>query len=113
MPENFLFGRRPPVPLCNNKISITVGDPIEFDLPKMRQMAISVSHKFSLPLLGWPSTPDGLDEAAQRCLYSVISEKIRTAMESLRIFGTEACQICFGLTKPLDFSGFVFAELRR
>ena len=87
MPEEFLFGRRPPVPLCNKKISIIVGDPIEFDLPKMRQTAISLSHNFSLPSLGWPSTPDGLDEAAQRCLYSAISEKIQTAMESLRIFG--------------------------
>lgn len=86
MPENFMFGRRPPVPLVNKKISITVGEPIEFDLPKMRQTAISLSHNFSLPLLGWPSS-SGLDEAAQRCLYSAISEKIRTAMESLRTLG--------------------------
>ncbi|EXB36246.1 hypothetical protein L484_013681 [Morus notabilis] len=86
MPENFMFGRRPPVPLVNKKISITIGEPIEFDLPKMRQTAISLSHNFSLPLLGWPST-SGLDEAAQRCLYSAISEKIRTAMESLRTLG--------------------------
>lgn len=81
-----MFGRRPPVPLVNKKISITVGEPIEFDLPKMRQTAISLSHNFSLPLLGWPSS-SGLDEAAQRCLYSAISEKIRTAMESLRTLG--------------------------
>lgn len=84
MPENFMFGRRPLVPLFNKKIRIVVGEPIEFDLPKMTQTAISVSRNFSLPLLGWPSTSGGLDEAAQRCLYSTISEKIRTAMESLR-----------------------------
>lgn len=86
MPENFMFGRRPPVPLCNKKISVIVGEPIDFDLPKMRKRAISTSHNFSLPSLGWPNTPDGLDEAAQRCFYSAISEKIRTAMESLRTF---------------------------
>ncbi|GMN58460.1 hypothetical protein TIFTF001_027564 [Ficus carica] len=84
MPENFMFGRRPLVPLFNKKIRIIVGEPIEFDLPKVTQTAISVSRNFSLPLLGWPSTSGGLDEAAQRCLYSTISEKIQTAMESLR-----------------------------
>ncbi|KAH9725111.1 Tafazzin family protein [Citrus sinensis] len=88
MPENFLFGRRPPVPLFNKRISIVVGEPIEFDIPKMRQMAIFMSRDSLLPGMGWPSTtPCGLDEAAQRCLYSSISDKIRTVMESLRIFG--------------------------
>ena len=81
-----MFGRRPLVPLCNKKISIIVGEPIEFDLQQMKQTAISASQNFSLPSLGWPTTSDGLDEAAQRCLYSAMSEKIRSAMESLRIF---------------------------
>ncbi|KAH9725117.1 Tafazzin family protein [Citrus sinensis] len=67
MPENFLFGRRPPVPLFNKRISIVVGEPIEFDIPKMRQMAIFMSRDSLLPGMGWPSTtPCGLDEAAQR-----------------------------------------------
>lgn len=88
MPENFLFGRRPPVPLFNKRISIVVGEPIDFDIPKMRQMAIFMSRDSLLPGMGWPSTtPCGLDEAAQRCLYSSISDKIRTVLESLRIFG--------------------------
>ncbi|XP_062113689.1 N-acylphosphatidylethanolamine synthase-like isoform X1 [Humulus lupulus] len=86
MPEKFLFGRRPPAPLCNKKISIIVGEPIDFDLPNMRKIAISMSRNFSHPLLGWPNTPDGLDEPAQRSLYSAISEKIRTSLESLRLF---------------------------
>ncbi|XP_062113683.1 N-acylphosphatidylethanolamine synthase-like [Humulus lupulus] len=90
MPQSAPYGRRPLLPLSNKNISISVGEPIEFDLPKMRQMATSLSHSISLnPLLGWPSTPDGLDEAAQRYLYSTISEKIQTAMESLRVLGND------------------------
>ncbi|TXG48803.1 hypothetical protein EZV62_024678 [Acer yangbiense] len=89
IPENFMFGRRPPFPLCNKSINIVIGEPIEFDLPKMREKAISMSCDQSLPSRGWPTTsPCGLDEAAQRCLYSSISEQIRTIMESLRRFGT-------------------------
>ncbi|POO00340.1 Tafazzin [Trema orientale] len=83
------YGRRPLLPFCNKKISIIVGEPIELDLPKMRKMAISLSHNVSLPSLGWPNTPDGLNEEAQKHLYSAISEKIRTAMESLRTFGND------------------------
>lgn len=82
-----MFGRRPPLPLCNKKIDIIIGDPIEFDLPKMKQMAISQSRNEPFPTIGWPSTSDGLDEAAQRCLYTKISEQIRAAMERLRGFG--------------------------
>ncbi|KAM6567816.1 hypothetical protein CsatA_026944 [Cannabis sativa] len=85
MPQSAPYGRRPLLPLCNKKIRIIVGEPIEFDLPKMRQMATtSQSHSTSL---GWPTTPDGLDEATQTCLYSTISYQIRTAMESLRALG--------------------------
>lgn len=89
MPQTAPYGSRPLLPLCNNKISIIVGKPIELDLPKMRQMAVSLPHNFSLPSIGWPSIPDGLDEPAQRCLYSAISEKIQTSMESLRTFGND------------------------
>ncbi|XP_002528540.3 N-acylphosphatidylethanolamine synthase isoform X1 [Ricinus communis] len=85
MPENYWFGRRPLFPLCNKMINIVVGEPIEFDLPRMRQMAISLSHNFPVPAKGWPGIPHhGLDEAAQRCLYMAISEKIQRVMESLR-----------------------------
>ncbi|KAL1288713.1 hypothetical protein AAHE18_20G004000 [Arachis hypogaea] len=86
MPENYMFGRRPPVPLCNKKIDIIIGDPVQFDLPAMRQTAISESRNAKFPTSGWPSTPDGLDEAAQKCLYSAISEQIRAAMDRLRSF---------------------------
>ncbi|XP_059640024.1 N-acylphosphatidylethanolamine synthase isoform X3 [Cornus florida] len=84
MPENYFLGRRPPFPLCNRNIKIVVGDPIEFDLPKLRQAALSRSRSLVSPSSGWPTAPSGLDEAAQRCLYSTISEQIRTVMESLR-----------------------------
>lgn len=87
MPEKFYRGKRPPLPLWNKNIKIVVGEPMEFDLPEMRQTAISQSRNMSHPTLGWPSTvPSGLDEAAQRCLYNAISEKIQDVMERLRTF---------------------------
>ncbi|XP_028795242.1 N-acylphosphatidylethanolamine synthase isoform X1 [Neltuma alba] len=87
MPEKFMFDRRPPLPLCNKRIDIIVGEPIEFDLQKMRRMAISRTQNESFHLNGWPCTsPDGLDETAQRYLYATISEQIRASMERLRNF---------------------------
>ncbi|TXG69494.1 hypothetical protein EZV62_004429 [Acer yangbiense] len=89
MPENFMFGKRPPFPLCYKSVNMVVGEPIEFNLPKMREKAISMSRDPSLPSRGWPVTsPCGLNEAAQICLYSSVSEQIRTVMESLRRYGT-------------------------
>ncbi|XP_050363571.1 N-acylphosphatidylethanolamine synthase [Argentina anserina] len=88
MPDKSSRGKRPPFPLLNKEIKIFIGDPLEFDIPKMRQVATSLSPKMAHPSLGWPSLcPGGLDEAAQRCLYSAISEKIQIALERLRIFG--------------------------
>lgn len=87
MPEKYFCGRRPPFPLCNKNVNIIVGEPLEFDLPRMRQTAIMTSRNLSLPSIGWPSiSPKEMDEAAQKCLYATISEQIRTAMESLRMF---------------------------
>lgn len=88
MPEDYMFGRRPPFPLCNRKISIAVGDPMEFDLPALRQMALLSSEcPSSHTGSQWPKTVQGgLDEAAQRYLYTTISDQIRTAMEKLRSF---------------------------
>ncbi|KAE9466293.1 hypothetical protein C3L33_01792, partial [Rhododendron williamsianum] len=88
MPEKYLFGRRPPFPLFNKKITITVGDPIEFDLPKMSEMAVSMSKDCSSSSSGWPcATRFGLNEAAQKCLYSSISKQIWVVMENLRNLG--------------------------
>ncbi|CAO2831356.1 unnamed protein product [Amaranthus hypochondriacus] len=88
MPEDYLFGRRPVVPLTNKNVKIIVGDPIEFDLPRLREMALSESCDESSPKLGWPSLNSyGLNEVAQRFLYSMISEKIQTVMENLRQIG--------------------------
>eukprot|EP00256_Glycine_max_P024771 XP_003547876.1 N-acylphosphatidylethanolamine synthase isoform X3 [Glycine max] len=100
MPEKYMFGRRPPVPLWNKKIDIIIGDPIEFDLPAMRQKAISQSRNESFPTIGWPSTPDGLDELAQRCLYTAISEQIRAAMERLRCFSKSFVKSWVGSNLP-------------
>ncbi|GAV58809.1 Acyltransferase domain-containing protein [Cephalotus follicularis] len=88
MPENKFFGRRPPFPLCSKRINITVGEPIEFDLPKLKQMAISMTRDLSSPTTDLPSSsPYGLDETAKRCLYTTISGRLQTAMEHLRTFG--------------------------
>ncbi|XP_052194957.1 N-acylphosphatidylethanolamine synthase [Diospyros lotus] len=88
MPENYLFGRRPPFPLFNKKIKIIIGDPVEFDLPKLREMAIYKSKDSSSSTSGWPSAScHGLNEAAQKCLFSSISTRIWTAMENLRMDG--------------------------
>ncbi|KAK6928760.1 Phospholipid/glycerol acyltransferase [Dillenia turbinata] len=87
MPENYLFGRRPPFPLCNRKIKIVIGDPLEFDLPKLKHAAMTLSRGLRFSPTGWPSSSEGLDEAAQRCLYLAISDKIQFSMERLRRFG--------------------------
>ncbi|KAJ1273362.1 hypothetical protein BS78_06G274300 [Paspalum vaginatum] len=85
MPEKSFFGRRPPVPLCGKKIDIIVGEPIEFDMPGLKQEASKVPHYSSSERKGWPAiTPDGLDESAQRWLYQKMSDKIQSVMETLR-----------------------------
>lgn len=88
MPEKYFLGRRPPFPLCNKKIKIIVGEPLEFDIPEMSQLAISKSRDLSFTSREWPVISRyGLDEAAQRYLYSSISEQIQASLEGLRIFG--------------------------
>ncbi|KAL3527356.1 hypothetical protein ACH5RR_012012 [Cinchona calisaya] len=88
MPENYMFGRRPPVPLCNKNVNIIIGEPIEFNLPELMQMALSRSQDSNHSGARWPLIkPCGLDGAAQRWLYTSISEQIRTVMERLRSFG--------------------------
>ncbi|KAK1314697.1 N-acylphosphatidylethanolamine synthase [Acorus calamus] len=88
MPEKFLFGRRPLLPLCGKKIQIVIGEPIEFDLQELVQTAKTMGRNSSYESKGWPTIPShGLDEAAQIWLYTHISEKIQTMMEKLRNFG--------------------------
>lgn len=83
-----MYGRRPLLPLCNRDINIVIGEPIEFDLPKLKQMALSRSMDLSHSGARWPILkPCGLDEAAQGWLYTSISEQIWTVMERLRSFG--------------------------
>ncbi|XP_064979388.1 N-acylphosphatidylethanolamine synthase-like isoform X2 [Musa acuminata AAA Group] len=90
MPEKSFFGRRPPLPLCNKEIRIVIGEPIEFDLPSLKQEAIAATQDGCLQTLGWPKTfPDGLGEAAQRWIYTNISDRLRSVMESLRIFTSD------------------------
>ncbi|KAG8373566.1 hypothetical protein BUALT_Bualt11G0037800 [Buddleja alternifolia] len=85
MPENYMFGRRPPFPLCNKDIRIVIGEPMMFDVPNLKKKAVDMSRDLSFSRAGWPpTTPCGLDEASQRYLYTTISEQIRRVMENLR-----------------------------
>ncbi|KAF3327626.1 N-acylphosphatidylethanolamine synthase-like isoform X1 [Carex littledalei] len=90
MPEKpFLIWKRPLVPLFNKEVRIIVGEPLHFDVPSLKQTALSVSHKEEEEeeeeLRGWPTLqPDGLQEVPQRWLYRTISHKIQCAMERLR-----------------------------
>ncbi|CAA6669953.1 unnamed protein product [Spirodela intermedia] len=78
-------GGRPPVPLWRKHVRVVVGEPMEFDLPGLRETARSVSRGLTFRSLGWPrSQRDDLDEAAQRWLYMHISDRIQSAMEALR-----------------------------
>lgn len=88
MPEDYIFGRKPPLPLCCKDIKIIVGEPMEFDLPKLKQTALSMTRDSSNVGSTCPvMKPCGLDEAAQKWLYMSISEEIRNVMERLRNLG--------------------------
>lgn len=39
MPEDYRNGRRPILPLWNKKVTIVVGEPMQFDIPALKQMA--------------------------------------------------------------------------
>lgn len=94
MPENYAFGRRPPVPLWNQEIKIVVGEPMEFNLPELREMALSQSRDSSFSSGQWPrNILGGLDEAAQKCLYMTISDQIRTTLENLRNFSKSYAKV--------------------
>ncbi|XP_074560217.1 N-acylphosphatidylethanolamine synthase isoform X1 [Curcuma longa] len=85
MPEKSFFGRRPPVPLCNKSIRIVVGEPIEFDLGRLKQEARKATQDAPFHSLGWPTiSADGLGEVSQRWLYNNISDRIQRVMEKLR-----------------------------
>lgn len=43
MPEEYMFGRRPLIPLCFKRISIVVGEPMHFDIPHLMHMAEAAS----------------------------------------------------------------------
>ncbi|XP_010417474.1 PREDICTED: N-acylphosphatidylethanolamine synthase isoform X1 [Camelina sativa] len=90
MPENYLNGRRPLVPLCNKELKVVVGKPIEFNVPMMVETAVLDSRHVTAPLQEskWPiltSAGQELDETAQRCLYVALSEKIQSSLETLRL----------------------------
>ncbi|PHU29788.1 Sumo-conjugating enzyme ubc9 [Capsicum chinense] len=79
MPENYAFGRRPPVPLWNQEIKLVIGEPMEFNLSVLTEMTLSQSRDSSSYSGRWPRTILGgleLDEAAQKCLYMTISDQI-------------------------------------
>ena len=91
MPEKYFYGRRPPFPLWNKDLRVVVGEPIEFDVPMMVETAVLASRHVMVPPLQearWPVLSlagEELDENAQRCLYTALSEKIQSSLETLRL----------------------------
>jgi len=39
MPEDWWEGRRPPLPLVNKKVDIFIGEPMQFDIPSLKDVA--------------------------------------------------------------------------
>ncbi|XP_051115245.1 N-acylphosphatidylethanolamine synthase isoform X2 [Andrographis paniculata] len=89
LPENYMFGRRPLVPLWNKDIRIVIGEPMVFNIPNLKQQAEQMSREKDTVLHhhGWPETHCGMNEAVQQCLYTIISEQLREAMQKL-------CNVC-------------------
>ncbi|KAL6528927.1 hypothetical protein OROMI_028813 [Orobanche minor] len=54
MPEKFMFGKKPPVPLCNKDIRIVIGERIALDIPKLKQMAVKMSRDFRILMMDGP-----------------------------------------------------------
>lgn len=110
MPEKSFFGRRPPFPLFKKDIKIVIGDPIEFDLPRLRQTARSLSQELPYNSIGWPDcSSHGLNEGAQQWLYTNISDHIRNVMERLRGLATTLTKLkvwgaYFAFTSPENIS---------
>lgn len=44
-PENYLFGKRPPIPLFMKRISIVVGEPMVFDMAQLKRDAKTITAK--------------------------------------------------------------------
>uniref|UniRef100_A0A7I4DTD1 Tafazzin family protein n=1 Tax=Physcomitrium patens TaxID=3218 RepID=A0A7I4DTD1_PHYPA len=43
MPENYWNGRRPLLPLVNKNVDIVVGEPMVFDIPRLKQAAVDLA----------------------------------------------------------------------
>lgn len=41
MPEDWWKGRRPPLPLINKKVDILIGEPMQFDIPRLKDVAFN------------------------------------------------------------------------
>eukprot|EP00249_Psilotum_nudum_P013812 c24527_g1_i3 orf=263-1192(-) len=110
MPEKYWFGRRPFLPLCFKKISIVVGEPMQFDIPGLKQTAKILTGQASgalrsiqktstdRPYTSWAlpaqefkpgsrvtSERNGHvpEDRSVHWLYSHISEQIRTVLQEL------------------------------
>ncbi|MCO5549146.1 hypothetical protein L7F22_002612 [Adiantum nelumboides] len=95
MPENYLFGRRPLLPLWFKNISIVVGEPMQFDMPSLRQTAEEgvrrvyfTQHHESSSFPEFPCESVACDlpeDKVLHWLYSLMSDQIRTVMQELSI----------------------------
>ncbi|XP_024536046.1 N-acylphosphatidylethanolamine synthase [Selaginella moellendorffii] len=98
MPEKYMFGRRPLLPLAGKKITIVVGEPMEFDMASLRDTAMKFSasspspfplscNAFKMDLAARRPGPKhlvALDDNSLGWLYSHITQQIQAAVEELR-----------------------------
>lgn len=77
---------------ATKNLKVVVGEPIEIDLPMMVHTAVSASSDHVTEAIHqeakWPvisSAGQKLNETAQRYLYTALSQKIQSSLESLRL----------------------------
>lgn len=95
MPENYLFGRRPLLPLWFKNISIVVGEPMQFDMSALRQTAEEAVRRVygtqeegtPLPEVSKNIAPGGqcplAEDKVLHWLYSHMCDQIRAVMQEL------------------------------
>lgn len=62
VPEDWWSGKRPPLPLWNKKVDIVIGEPMQFDIPTLSQVAV----KWARASAGVGSTGNGSSSSDDR-----------------------------------------------
>jgi hypothetical protein len=62
LPEDWWRGKRPPIPLWNKKVDLFIGEPMQFDIPTLSQVAL----KWARASAGFGSSEHGSSNADDR-----------------------------------------------